>query len=89
MTTGIALRVGIFFDVDVEFEFLITSRVRVAHEVDGVRVVTGCWSNEIQFDFGFLLQRNSFDGDERVVLRITDNHPPVLLAFLWRTGGWV
>ena len=86
MATGIVIRVGIFFDLDVELVLLIAARVRVAHEVNRVRVETGCWSDELQLDFGFLLQRNSFDGDERVVVRIADNHPPALLAFLREEG---
>lgn len=62
---AVTLRLKIV-DIDREFVFLIAAQIRVAHEVKCVLVMARAWCDEVQFYFGLLLQRQPFDGQQRI-----------------------
>ena len=78
-----ALRLEIAY-VDGKFVLLIAAQIRIAHVVERVLVVARTRRDKVQLHLCLLLQREPFDGQERVRFRITDNDPPAFLAFLLR-----
>lgn len=78
-----ALRLEIAY-VDGKFVLLIAAQIRIAHVVERVLVVARTRRDKVQLHLCLLLQREPFDGQERVRFWITDNDPPAFLAFLLR-----
>ena len=62
---AVTLRLKIV-DIDRNFVFLIAPQIRVTHEVKCILVMARGWCDEVQFHFGLLLQRQPFDGQQRI-----------------------
>ncbi len=74
-------------DVKVELVLLVATKVSVGHEVQGVTVSAGPWSDEVQNELGLLLQGQTLNGEKGVGLRITDHDPPAFFAFRGEERG--
>lgn len=81
ITVAFAVTLALLY-IDAEFILLVTAHVGVAHEKDGVVVVTRGGGHKVQFDLGLLLQGQSPDGQQRVGLVVPYHHPPAFLSFL-------
>ena len=73
-------------DVDEELVHLDTAHVGVAHEEQCIVVLARGGRHIVQLHLGLLLQRESLDGQQRVVLGVANHHPPALLSLLLDTG---
>lgn len=83
--------INIFFNyLNIESVLLIAATVRIRHEVEHVVVITGGRRHKVEADGRVLGQGEAFDGDECVLLRLTNHHPPAFVLFLQiegRDGG--